>query len=664
MVGALLLASISPAAADNGIDVSNWQHPYGAAINWQQVKDSGRSFVFIKATGGPTGGAGNTTNAYFASDWAAAGSVGLLRGAYQAAQPALPVSDSALLQARYFVSVTGSMQGAHDLPPVLDIEHSNGLNPAQLVEWLHDWLNEVEHLSGRRPIIYTGLSFWNSATGGSSDFAGYRLWFARYVSGTSPGQLPTGFPTWTFWQQSNTGTVPGISSAVDLDVSCCGTDNLNALAGSSGTNGGSPFGNVDVAAGGPDNTIRVAGWSIDPDIVGPIDTHIYIDGVGTNIGPTTSDRTDVAALFGQFGSTHGFSWSSNGYTPGPHSVCVFAINQSYGANTLLRCSTVSVPSGSPFGRVELSGEGPGGTLAVAGWTIDPDTASPTAVHVYVDGVGTNLGNTTGDRPDVAAVFPGYGATHGFNWVASGLSPGPHSVCVFGINLGAGSNTLLDCRTVTPPTGSPVGIVDSITTGPDGALHLSGWSLDPDVAAPLQTHVYVDGVGTNLGTTTVLRPDTLNGFAPGYSAVRGFDWSTSGLSPGAHSVCVFAINQGVGSNTLLRCQVVSVPGGNPFGAVDAITAAASHAVSVAGWVIDPDTASATAVHVYVDGVGTNLGPASGSRPDVAAAVPGYGANHGFTWTSGPLAAGSHYVCVFGINIGAGSNTTMACRTLVT
>ena len=40
-----------------------------------------------------------------------------------------------------------------------------------------------------------------------------------------------------------------------------------------------PFGNVEAAVGGS-GTLRVVGWAIDPDTTGPINVHVYVDGVG------------------------------------------------------------------------------------------------------------------------------------------------------------------------------------------------------------------------------------------------------------------------------------------------------------------------------------------------------------------------------------------------
>jgi hypothetical protein len=49
---------------------------------------------------------------------------------------------------------------------------------------------------------------------------------------------------------------------------------------------------------------------------------------------------------------------------------------------------------------------------------------------------------TGVRNDVAKAYPGYGAAHGFD-LSIPIAGG--SVCVYGINSGAGGNSLIGCR---------------------------------------------------------------------------------------------------------------------------------------------------------------------------------------------------------------------------
>ena len=145
----------SPAGALlRGIDVASWQHPgtpadnsrCGRPIDWAQVRDSGVSFAYVKSTQ-----ATSYTNVCFAQDWAGAGSVGLLRGSYHYAKPALPIS-TAVDQARYFVSRAGSMTGPLDLPGMLDLEETGGLNSTELSNWTRAFLNEVTVLTGKKPV--------------------------------------------------------------------------------------------------------------------------------------------------------------------------------------------------------------------------------------------------------------------------------------------------------------------------------------------------------------------------------------------------------------------------------------------------------------------------------------------------------------------------------
>jgi GH25 family lysozyme M1 (1,4-beta-N-acetylmuramidase) len=549
---------IAPAGASTGIDVSNYQHPNGAAIDWAAVKASGQSFVFVKATEGVNGATPAYTNPWFTNDWAGAGAAGLLRGAYHFARPALPTTDSALLQARNFVAVAGSMQGGADLPPVLDLEVNGGLAPADLAAWTQTWLSEVERLTGRRPMIYTGLSFWNTSMAGSTAFGAYRLWFARYVGGNSPGMLPNGFLTWTFWQQSSSGAVAGVPATVDLDNYCCPDANLAALAGPTpgNSNGGSPFGSADVTAGLPDGRITIGGWAIDPDVPGPIEIHVYIDGIGTDTGPTNVGRSDIAALYGQFGAQHGYAWTGTGYPPGVHQVCTFAINQAYGVNTLLTCQNVVVPGGRPIGSVDVAAGLPDGRIVVAGWTLDFDTAAPTPVNVYVDGHGYDIGLANQSRTDIAAVAPAWGPAHGYNAVLTGMTPGVHQVCVFALNIGIGTNTLLVCKDVVVPGGPPIGSVDVVAGQPGGQLLVAGWALDFDTAAPTPINVYVDGHGYDIGLANQSRAD-IAAVAPAWGPLHGFGTVLTGIAPGAHQVCTYAINIGIGSNRLLACRTTTV-----------------------------------------------------------------------------------------------------------
>ena len=100
---------------------------------------------------------------------------------------------------------------------------------------------------------------------------------------------------------------------------------------------------------------------------------------------------------------------------------------------------------TPFGSVDVARGGPG-SVSVSGWVIDPDTAAPVGVHVYVDGRFAGAQTAGGSRPDVGVAYPGYGAGHGFSVVVPAVG-GTRQVCVYGINTGPGVNALVACRSV-------------------------------------------------------------------------------------------------------------------------------------------------------------------------------------------------------------------------
>ena len=77
------------------------------------------------------------------------------------------------------------------------------------------------------------------------------------------------------------------------------------------------------------------------------------------------------------------------------------------------------------------------------------------IHVYDSSASGTRGypgfHADGNRPDVAAVFPGYGSDHGYHIQIPSVEPGPHTVCTYAITTNGGAgNTQLGCQTVTVP----------------------------------------------------------------------------------------------------------------------------------------------------------------------------------------------------------------------
>lgn len=210
MIGVLVAGT---ATADpqqpSGPDVASWQHGGGPFINWFEVRGAGHDFVMVKATEGLT-----YVNPYFVLDSLTIRAAGLARGVYHYARP----SQSPELQAGFFSTVVLGANGPLDLPPVLDLETSGGLPAPALINWTHRFLDAVQAITGRVPVIYTYPNFWRTAMANSPEFTRYPLWIADYRRTQVPGPLPGGWSTWTFWQRTDCGQVPGIVGCTDIDV--------------------------------------------------------------------------------------------------------------------------------------------------------------------------------------------------------------------------------------------------------------------------------------------------------------------------------------------------------------------------------------------------------------------------------------------------------------
>ena len=186
-------------AVVRGVDVSAWQ----GTISWSKVKADGRVFAFARVSDGT-----KYPDSKFAANWPAMKSVGLVRGSYQFFRP----SQDPTAQAKLLLARIGTL-GPNDLPPVIDVESSDGMSASTVISRVKTWLAVVEKGTGRKPIIYTASGFWSSL--GSPSFAGYPLWVANW--GVSCPNLPGGWKDWKFWQYSDSGSVSGISGGVDVN---------------------------------------------------------------------------------------------------------------------------------------------------------------------------------------------------------------------------------------------------------------------------------------------------------------------------------------------------------------------------------------------------------------------------------------------------------------
>lgn len=335
---------------------------------------------------------------------------------------------------------------------------------------------------------------------------------------------------------------PGVHQVCTYGINVLGGSN-QLLGCTTATVTGYPWGSLDVATTAPGN-ITVAGWVMVP-FDDAAQAVISVDGVEAGRFDTNVARSDVQAAVPAAGPTAGFAGVVQA-TGGSHRVCLSTAGVTQDA---LGCRTVSVPTGPPFGSLDVVDAGVG-TVSVAGWAIDPDTAGPIQVHIYVGSAGTAFVADQG-RADVGRVYPSYGSGHGFSaTLAAGA--GSHQVCAYAINVANGSNVLLGCRVVTVAGGQPFGVVDVVSRTPSG-IQVAGWAIDPDTAASIPVHVYVGSSGYVLEGNE-FRPDVAGVF-PAYGPYHGY--SSVLPDPGGHpTVCAYAINTvGAGGNPLLGCRTL-------------------------------------------------------------------------------------------------------------
>lgn len=314
-------------------------------------------------------------------------------------------------------------------------------------------------------------------------------------------------------------------------------------------------------------------------------------------------------------------------------------------------------AGSPRGQLD-GASASNQTVTVTGWAFDPDHSGPVIAQVYVDGSPAAMGWATASRPDVASAYPAAGPEHGYT-ISARADAGPHQVCVYAVNVGPGSSSTLGCGAVVVPSSDPFGRIDALATS-SGGVTASGWTVDPDTAASLIVQVYVDGQPAGMGWASATRADVGAAY-PAAGAQHGYSVRAS-ARPGDHTVCVYAVNQGPGASSLLGCGRVTVPSSDPVGRIDSARGDGT-AIIVSGWALDPDAPDSLIVQTYVDGAYGGMSRADGQRPDVAAAYPGSGAAHGFS-VRAPAAAGTHDVCVYAVNVGLGSSSSLGCLRLRT
>jgi len=130
------------------------------------------------------------------------------------------VSYDAVKQAKHFVNSLGETE----FPPIVDVERYNNviygtsipLRPISTnVNHLRIVLNEIERLTGRKPMIYTNFGSWRALMGDHSMINEYEVWVASWRNNVP--YMPVPLKKWTLWQFTSTYKVLNYYRGVDAN---------------------------------------------------------------------------------------------------------------------------------------------------------------------------------------------------------------------------------------------------------------------------------------------------------------------------------------------------------------------------------------------------------------------------------------------------------------
>ncbi len=184
----------------DGIDVSVYQGP----INFQAVAQAGIEVVYIRAGSSP-----DRIDSNFEINTRKALDAGLHVGFYYYLRARTP--EEAAGQARRFHRLIAGK--TFDCRPAMDYETFPGLTREQINKNGTSFLKTLQGLLGYEPILYSNLNavrnIWNAS------LSAYPLWIAEY--GVDRPKSTGAWKTWSGFQHSDAGNIPGIRGRVDLD---------------------------------------------------------------------------------------------------------------------------------------------------------------------------------------------------------------------------------------------------------------------------------------------------------------------------------------------------------------------------------------------------------------------------------------------------------------
>jgi len=248
-----IVDQLGPGGRIHGADISRWQHPNDAPIDFVTMHEAGVRFVMIKASD-TRDDADALSLKYLIMDRSAAQAAGIYTGFYHyAILPDVSSDDQVITdaqtQAQKALWRLGALGGYNerDLPYALDLENNcvrlsgktcaRYLPKSQITLWAKTFLKVIKDKTNRTPIIYSYPSFLEGAMVRDDELRQYPLWLAQYaINPADPLAQPSlkeggcfvhswttanCSSTWTVWQYTSCGIAPkyGVpGSRLDLNV--------------------------------------------------------------------------------------------------------------------------------------------------------------------------------------------------------------------------------------------------------------------------------------------------------------------------------------------------------------------------------------------------------------------------------------------------------------
>ena len=248
-----VIDQLGPGGRIHGADISRWQHPNDAPINFEKMYGAGIRFVIIKASD-TRDDADALALKYVMMDRSAAQAAGIFTGFYHyAVLPDVKTDQQVIVdaqtQAQKALWRLGALGGYNerDMPYALDLENNcvrlsgktcaRYLPKTQITLWAKTFLKIIKEKTDRTPIIYSYPSFLEGAMMRDEELRQYPLWLAQYAINPADPLAQPGLKnggcyvhswttancssTWTIWQYSSCGIAPkyGVpGSRLDLNV--------------------------------------------------------------------------------------------------------------------------------------------------------------------------------------------------------------------------------------------------------------------------------------------------------------------------------------------------------------------------------------------------------------------------------------------------------------